>query len=82
MTVILVSWKMSVGKTFFTVNEFSILFLIICLLLKYLFCRKCINEMGDRAFNVYNEFYIHAIHICFFLNHEAWQSEIDNTINL
>lgn len=44
--------------------------------------RKCINEMGDRAFSVYNEFYIHATHICFFLNHEAWQSEIDNTINL
>lgn len=44
--------------------------------------RTCINNMADRGFNVYNEFYIHATHICFFLNHEARQAEIDNTINL
>lgn len=44
--------------------------------------RKCIGGMGDRAFSVYNEFYTHATHICFFLNHEAWQAEVDNTIKL
>ncbi|CAL1674791.1 unnamed protein product [Lasius platythorax] len=44
--------------------------------------RKCINGMADRAFSVYNEFYTHATHICFFLNHEAWQAEVDNTIKL
>ncbi|XP_071570208.1 uncharacterized protein [Temnothorax nylanderi] len=44
--------------------------------------RKCIGGMADRAFSVYNEFYTHATHICFFLNHEAWQAEVDNTIKL
>lgn len=44
--------------------------------------RRCINKMTDRTFGVYKEFYTHATHICFFLNHEAWRSEIDNTINL
>ncbi|XP_011161083.1 uncharacterized protein LOC105196709 isoform X2 [Solenopsis invicta] len=44
--------------------------------------RKCIGGMADREFNVYNEFYTHATHICFFLNHEAWQAEVDNTIKL
>jgi len=44
--------------------------------------RKCISGMADRAFNVYNEFYTHTTHICFFLNHEAWQAEVDNTIKL
>lgn len=38
--------------------------------------------MTDRVFSVYNEFYTHATHICFFLNHEAWQAEVDNTIKL
>ncbi|XP_053974431.1 uncharacterized protein LOC128874113 isoform X1 [Hylaeus volcanicus] len=42
--------------------------------------RDCINNMSDRAFNVYNEFYIHTTHICFYLNYEAWQAETDNTI--
>lgn len=36
--------------------------------------------MSDRAFGVYNEFYIHASHICFFLNHEIWQTETHETI--
>ncbi|XP_012537628.1 uncharacterized protein LOC105837408 [Monomorium pharaonis] len=44
--------------------------------------RKCINGMADRAFSVYNEFYTHATHMCFFLNYEAWQAEVDNTIKL
>ncbi|EZA48124.1 hypothetical protein X777_14306 [Ooceraea biroi] len=44
--------------------------------------RQCINGMADRAFSVYREFYTHATHICFFLNHEAWQAEVDNTIKL
>lgn len=44
--------------------------------------RKCIGGMADRAFSVYNEFYTHTTHICFFLNHEAWQAEVDNTIKL
>ncbi|KAK2589046.1 hypothetical protein KPH14_001885 [Odynerus spinipes] len=44
--------------------------------------RECINEMSDRAFNVYNEFYTHTTHICFYLNYEAWKAETDNTINL
>ncbi|KAK1131622.1 hypothetical protein K0M31_017913 [Melipona bicolor] len=42
--------------------------------------RNCINNMSDRAFNVYNEFYIHTTHMCFYLNYEAWQAETDNTI--
>ncbi|XP_012148683.2 uncharacterized protein LOC105663582 [Megachile rotundata] len=42
--------------------------------------RTCINNMSDRAFNVYNEFYIHTTHMCFYLNYEAWQIETDNTI--
>ncbi|XP_043253220.1 uncharacterized protein LOC122397846 [Colletes gigas] len=42
--------------------------------------RNCINNMPDRAFNVYNEFYIHTTHMCFYLNYEAWQIETDNTI--
>ncbi|XP_015429008.1 PREDICTED: uncharacterized protein LOC107185765, partial [Dufourea novaeangliae] len=42
--------------------------------------RECINNMSDRAFNVYNEFYIHTTHMCFYLNYEAWQAETDNTI--
>ncbi|XP_017794427.1 PREDICTED: uncharacterized protein LOC108575998 [Habropoda laboriosa] len=42
--------------------------------------RDCINTMSDRAFNAYNEFYIHTIHMCFYLNYEAWQAETDNTI--
>lgn len=36
--------------------------------------------MSDRAFSVYNEFYLHATHMCFYLNYEAWQAETDNTI--
>ncbi|KAG7200012.1 hypothetical protein KM043_014433 [Ampulex compressa] len=44
--------------------------------------RKCINTMSDRAFGVYNEFYTHTVHMCFFFNYEAWQSETDNTIRL
>lgn len=44
--------------------------------------RNCIGGMADRAFSVYNEFYTHATHICFFLNHEAWQTEVDSTIKL
>lgn len=42
--------------------------------------RECINQMSDRAFNVYNEFYTHTTHICFFLNYEAWKAETENTI--
>ncbi|XP_076276491.1 uncharacterized protein LOC143207197 isoform X2 [Lasioglossum baleicum] len=42
--------------------------------------RNCINDMSDRAFNAYNEFYIHTTHMCFYLNYEAWQAETDNTI--
>lgn len=38
--------------------------------------------MVDRAFGVYNEFYTHATHICFYLKHETWQAEVDNTIKL
>lgn len=36
--------------------------------------------MSDRAFGAYNEFYIYATHICFFLNHEIWQAQTHNTI--
>jgi hypothetical protein len=36
--------------------------------------------MPDRAFSVYNEFYIYASHMCFFLNHEIWQEETHKTI--
>ncbi|XP_031784980.1 uncharacterized protein LOC100119657 [Nasonia vitripennis] len=42
--------------------------------------RQCINQMSDRAFGVYNEFYIYASHMCFFLNHEIWQAETHDTI--
>ena len=42
--------------------------------------RDCINNMSDRAFNVYNKFYIHTMHMCFYLNYEIWQAETDNTI--
>ncbi|XP_050582299.1 uncharacterized protein LOC126918441 [Bombus affinis] len=42
--------------------------------------RKCINNMSDRAFSVYNEFYVHTTHMCFYLNYEVWQAETDNTI--
>ncbi|KAK0173475.1 hypothetical protein PV328_006665 [Microctonus aethiopoides] len=42
--------------------------------------RECINGMSDRAFGVYNEFYTHTTHICFYLNHELWQIETDKTI--
>ncbi|XP_078049150.1 uncharacterized protein LOC144476296 [Augochlora pura] len=42
--------------------------------------RNCINDMSDRAFNAYNEFYIHTTHMCFYLNYEAWQAETDSTI--
>nr|XP_034196618.1 uncharacterized protein LOC117612052 [Osmia lignaria] len=42
--------------------------------------KYCISNMSDRAFNVYNEYYIHATHMCFYLNYEAWQIETDNTI--
>ncbi|CAL7936500.1 unnamed protein product [Xylocopa violacea] len=42
--------------------------------------RDCINNMSDRAFNVYNEFYIHTTHMCFYLNYETWQVETHNTI--
>ncbi|KAI4502441.1 hypothetical protein M0802_002353 [Mischocyttarus mexicanus] len=42
--------------------------------------KECINQMSDRAFNVYNEFYTHTTHICFYLNYEAWQMETDKTI--
>ncbi|XP_011308612.1 uncharacterized protein [Fopius arisanus] len=44
--------------------------------------RKCINSMSDRAFGVYNEFYTHTTHICFFLNHELWQIETNNIIQV
>ncbi|XP_063995272.1 uncharacterized protein LOC135172809 isoform X2 [Diachasmimorpha longicaudata] len=44
--------------------------------------RKCINGMSDRAFGVYNEFYTHTTHICFFLNHELWQIETNNIIKV
>lgn len=63
-----------ISSLYFTPN-----LVIICW---YLFRRKCISGMADRAFNVYNEFYTHTTHICFFLNHEAWQAEVDNTIKL
>lgn len=36
--------------------------------------------MSDRAFSVYNEFYVHTTHMCFYLNYEAWQAETDSTI--
>lgn len=36
--------------------------------------------MTDRAFAVYNEFYTHTTHICFYLNHELWQAETEKTI--
>ncbi|XP_012280222.1 uncharacterized protein LOC105699653 [Orussus abietinus] len=42
--------------------------------------RECISSMTDRAFTVYNEFYTHATNICFFLNHELWRAETENTI--
>ncbi|XP_058801858.1 uncharacterized protein LOC131670350 [Phymastichus coffea] len=42
--------------------------------------RMCIHEMSDRAFSVYNEFYIYASHMCFFLYHELWQAETQETI--
>ncbi|XP_031831552.1 uncharacterized protein LOC116426567 isoform X2 [Nomia melanderi] len=42
--------------------------------------RDCINNMSDRAFNAYNEFYIHTTHMCFYLNYEVWQAQTDNTI--
>ncbi|XP_057324046.1 uncharacterized protein LOC130666794 [Microplitis mediator] len=41
--------------------------------------RKCINNMSDRAFGVYNEFYTHTTHMCFYLNHELWQIETEKT---
>ncbi|KAJ8674517.1 hypothetical protein QAD02_005779 [Eretmocerus hayati] len=42
--------------------------------------KRCINNMSDRAFSVYNEFYIHASHMCYFLNHELWQTQTHDTI--
>lgn len=40
----------------------------------------CINNMSDRAFNVYTEFYTHTQNICWFLRGQIWQETIsENT---
>ncbi|XP_066598267.1 uncharacterized protein [Prorops nasuta] len=44
--------------------------------------KQCINDMTDRAFGVYNEFYTHATHVCFYLSYEIWQKETEDTVKL
>lgn len=43
----------------------------------------CINNMSDRAFNVYTEFYTHTQNICWFLRGQVWNEMIaENTIKV
>lgn len=43
----------------------------------------CINDMSDRAFNVYTEFYTHVQNICWFLRGQIWYETItDNSFKV
>ena len=42
--------------------------------------RQCFNEMNDRAFTAYNNFFTHTQSICYFLQTQIWQEETEITV--
>lgn len=43
--------------------------------------RLCMSEMSDRAFAVYTEFFTQTQNMCFFLQSQSWQLEVDRTVD-
>ncbi|XP_032065053.1 protein GAMETE EXPRESSED 1-like isoform X2 [Thamnophis elegans] len=43
--------------------------------------RDCTQHMDPVAFGVYTEFFTHAHAICYFLHHEAWQQQAQDTVH-
>ncbi|XP_067011640.2 uncharacterized protein [Anabrus simplex] len=43
--------------------------------------KECMQDMSDRAFNVYTEFYTHTQNMCFYLQSHFWHEETEKTID-
>lgn len=42
----------------------------------------CMNQLPERVFQAYTHFYTHTQNICFYLMHQVWHDETEQTINL
>lgn len=42
----------------------------------------CISDMSERVFQAYTHFYTHTQNICFYLMHQIWHAETEQTIHL
>lgn len=42
----------------------------------------CFNEMNDRAFLTFTEFYTHSQNMCYFLKNQLWHKETEKTIDM
>lgn len=42
----------------------------------------CVNRLPERVFQAYTHFYTHTQNICFYLMHQVWHTETEQTINL
>lgn len=44
--------------------------------------KECIKNLPERTFQAYTHFYTHTQNICFYLMHQLWHSETEETINM
>lgn len=42
----------------------------------------CLRQLPERVFQAYTQFYTHTQNICFYLMHQVWHTETEQTINL
>lgn len=43
---------------------------------------ECLRQLPERVFQAYTQFYTHTQNICFYLMHQVWHTETEQTINL
>lgn len=43
---------------------------------------ECLRRLPERVFQAYTQFYTHTQNICFYLMHQVWHTETEQTINL
>lgn len=43
---------------------------------------ECLRRLPERVFQAYTQFYTHTQNICFYLMHQVWHAETEQTINL
>lgn len=43
---------------------------------------ECLRQLPERVFQAYTQFYTHTQNICFYLMHQVWHAETEQTINL